>query len=90
MQLRRSHYFGNDLEDIDDWHAFRIQSPIAPFVEGFAFLRKTNPEAKAIIERYRWSKGYRPTLELEWFTPKGGEPRVELKRVVRPDWRRES
>ena len=88
VQLRRSHYFGNDLPDGGKLQAFRVQSPIAPFAEAFVFLRKSNPEAGAILERYRWSKGYRPFVELNWVTPESGNPRIELEQVVRHTWRR--
>ena len=89
VQLRRSHYFGNDIADIDDLQPFRVQSPIAPFTDSYVFLRKSNPEAKAILDRYRWVTGYRPFVELKWVTPPDGDPRIELVRVVRHTWRRQ-
>ncbi|MFT4549006.1 MAG: hypothetical protein ACI9MB_002976, partial [Verrucomicrobiales bacterium] len=88
VQMRRSHYFGNDISDVDELHAFRIQSPIAPYPDAYAFLRKSSPEAQSVLERYRWGAGYRPFVELRWVTPKNAEPRVELMRVIRHTWRR--
>ena len=88
VQLRRSHYFGNDIADIDELHAFRVQSPIAPFPEAYVFLRKSNPKAKQILERYRWSTGYRPYVRLKWVTPAGEAPRIEMEEIIRHTWRR--
>ena len=89
VQLRRCHFFGDNITDIDDLHTFRVLSPIAPHADAHVFLRKTNPEAKAILERFRWSRGYRPVVELKWVTPsEGSDPRIELERVVRHKWRR--
>lgn len=88
VQLRRSTFIGNTIPDIDDLQAFRVQSPIAPFTDSYVFLRKDNPEAEAILERYRWLTGYRPVVELKWVTPKDSEPRIEMPRVVRHTWRR--
>ncbi|MGI9239624.1 MAG: hypothetical protein ACR2RV_02420, partial [Verrucomicrobiales bacterium] len=88
VQLRRSHFFGNTVPDLDDLQAFRAQSPIAPFPDTYIFLRKSNPESGAILERYRWSGDYRPFVELKWVTPESGEPRIELQRIIRHTWRR--
>ena len=88
VQMRRSHFFGNNVPDLDELQAFRVGSPIAPFPDSYAFLRRSNPEASAILERYRWSVDYLPVVELKWEKPEGGEPRIELQRVVRHAWRR--
>ena len=88
VQMRRGHFFGNTVEDSDDLQVFRVQSPIAPNPDAFVFLRKSNPEASAILERYRWDSNYRPVVELKWVTPDGGEPRIELQRIIRHTWRR--
>ena len=88
VQLRRSHFFGNNVPDIDDLQAFRVQSPIAPFPDTYVFLKDSNPEASAITERYRWGGNYRPFVELKWVTPDEGEPRIELERIIRHTWRR--
>jgi hypothetical protein len=57
-------------------------------LEAYAFLDKDNPAADAILDHYSWSKSYRPVVELKWETPEGGEPRIELVKVVRHAWRR--
>jgi len=85
--LRRSHYFGDDMPNIAELYAFRIKSPIAPHKEGYVFLRKDNPEAKEILEQYRWGKEYRPKVELQWVKPKGGKPWIELTKIVSRSWR---
>lgn len=88
-QLRRSHYFGNEyMPDINLLYAFRVQSPVAPFLDTYVFLRKDNPAAEKIMAKYRWSTGYRPVVELKWVEPDGGKPWIELVQIVRHTWRR--
>ena len=86
--LRRSHYFGNDVPDSDDLHVFRIQSPIPPYLSASVFLKRDNPNAKAILERYRWSTDYRPYVKLKWAKSEDGDPRIELEEIIRHKWRR--
>jgi len=89
VELRRSHIFGNSVPDQDELHVFRVRSPIAPYPEAYAFLRRDNPEAQSILERYPWGKEGRPFIELKWVKPGGGaEQRIEIERIARHAWRR--
>lgn len=90
VQLRRSHYFGSGIPDLDNLHPFRVQSPIPPFPESIVFLKKNNPTAEAIVEQYGWDKTYRPLVELKWVEPDNdaSEPWIEVVGVVRKSWRR--
>ena len=89
VQLRRSHYFGTEVPDIDQLISFRVQSPVAPYADAYAFVRKDDPDGVEAIEKYRWSSSYRPVVQLKWREGAEGEnPRIEIARVVRNSWRR--
>lgn len=89
VQLRRSHYFGTGIPDLDRLQSYRVNSPIAPFEDAYVFVDKESEVGKGMLEEYAWDRDYRPVVELKWVEPPagGGAPRIELVRIVRPKWR---
>ena len=89
VQLRRSHFFGTGIADIDSLLCLRVKSPIAPFEEAHVFIDKKSEAGKGMLKDFAWGNEYRPVVELKWITPPadGGSPRIELVKVVRPRWR---
>ena len=89
VQLRRSHFFGSGIPDLDRLQSFRVNSPIAPFEDAYVFVGKESKVGKAMLEDYGWDKDFRPVVELKWIRPPAGAgtPRIELVRIVRPKWR---
>lgn len=89
VQLRRSHYFGSGIPDIDRLQSFRVLSPMAPFEDAHVFVDKESEVGKGMLEDYGWDKDYRPVVELKWVEAPagGGTPWIELVRIVRPKWR---
>lgn len=86
--LRRTHYFNDDVPDLENKLAFRLSSAI-PEDEGVvAFVDKNSDLGQSLSEMYGWRVLYFPVVELQWVRTSREARHVRLNRVVRPTWRR--
>ena len=86
--LRRTHYFNDDVPDLENKLAFRVSSAI-PEDEGVvAFVDKNSDLGQSLSEMYGWRVLYFPVVELQWVRTSPEARHVRLNRVVRPTWRR--
>ena len=83
--IRRTHYFENDVPDLDGKDCFEIQPPLPTYV-GFVFVPKNSPLATDLAGRISWetSKAY-VIVELRW-RKLGDQKWVELTGVPQLNW----
>ncbi len=86
--LRRTHYFNDDVPDLDGKLAFKLTSAV-PGDEGVvAFADRDSELGRSLEETFKWRKLYFPVVELKWVSESGADKFVRLTRIVRPTWRR--
>jgi hypothetical protein len=86
--LRRSHYFNDDVANLDQKVCFKIASAIPGDAGANAFVEKKSAVGKSLADTYEWGKVYFPVLELEWTKDENQKSYIKINRVVRPTWRR--
>jgi hypothetical protein len=86
--LRRTHYFNDDVPQLDGKLAFKVASAVPGDAGTTVFVEKASPTGRSLAETYEWGKIYFPVVELEWRSENGAGPFVRLNRVLRPTWRR--
>jgi hypothetical protein len=86
--LRRTHYFNDDVPNLDDKFAFKITSAVPDDEGAIAFVEKNSAIGRSLAELYEWRTLYFPVVELQWVSS-GKESRyLRLNRIVRSSWRR--
>jgi hypothetical protein len=85
--MRRSHYFGSDVPDLEKKFAFRIEPPI-PGVHGFAFIDRDSPLAtEKLAYQLQWPAVSYPVIKLQWTGPAEGPRYLQVVDLVQNSWR---
>lgn len=86
--LRRTHYFNDDVPNLDEKLVFRLTSAV-PDDEGLvAFVERDSDLGRELESAFEWRKVYSPVVELQWVKEGGHAKYVRLTRMGRPSWRR--
>lgn len=83
--IRRTHYFEDDVPDLDQKDCFEIQPPVPTYV-GYVFVPKSTPLAADLAARISWETMTAYVIvELRW-KREGDKKWVELTGVPQLNW----
>ena len=84
--LRRTHYFDEDVPDLDKKACFEVTSPVPGF-QGFTFVPKNSALAKELDRTVTWDvSGVAAIVELQW-KKKDRYQWVEITSLPQYNWR---
>ena len=88
--MRRAHYFGPGVPDLEDKYAFRIEPPI-PGYQGYAFVDRDDPLVQSKLSyQLEWHAISYPIVELKWERSDDTRQQyVTIKDIVQNNWRAE-
>ena len=88
--MRRAHYFGPGVPDLEGKYAFRIEPPI-PGYQGYAFVERDDPIVQSKLSyQLEWHAISYPIVELQWKRNKDTRQQfVTIKDIVQNSWRSE-
>ena len=87
VMLKRSHYFKDDVPDVEGKLCFYVESPMPGERGVYAFVDKLSAEARELESKIRWGALYFPVVRLSRVEQPDGEPYLVLREVVRDQWR---
>jgi hypothetical protein len=86
--LRRSHYFGSGVPDVDGKLCFTVEPPVPGFDNNFVWIDKNNKELiEKLGVRAEFSNRSQPTVALRWVKNDASEPYVVLDDILSDAWR---
>ena len=85
--LKRSHYFEEDIPNLDDYEVFSITSPNPDEDTNYAFAKKSSPFAQKYRARLEWDKSYFIVAKFAQVKLTTGNPHVEMQEIERFNWR---
>lgn len=88
VTLRRTHYFNDDVPDLENKLAFRLASARSEEEGVVAFVDRQSGLGRELDAAYRWHQVYFPVVELQWEQEGDNRHYVRLRRVVRASWKR--
>ena len=88
--MRRAHYFGPGVPNLEDKYAFRIEPPI-PGYQGYAFVDRDDPIVQSELSyQLEWHAISYPIVELQWERNNDTHQQyVAIKDIVQNNWRSE-
>lgn len=85
--VKRSHYFDEDLVNLDDYECFRINSPNPDEEEFYAFSRKDSAFVKKNRMLLNWDANYFVVAQFTHVKNSKGVSHVEIVDIDRFNWR---
>ena len=85
--VKRSHYFEEDLLNLDDYECFRINSPNPDEEEFYAFSRKDSAFVKKNRMLLNWDANYFVVAQFTHVKNSKGVSHVEIVDIDRFNWR---
>ena len=85
--VKRSHYFDEDLVNLDDYECFRINSPNPDEEEFYAFARKDSAFVKKNRMLLNWDANYFVVAQFTHVKNSKGVSHVEIVDIDRFNWR---
>jgi hypothetical protein len=85
--VKRSHYFDEDLVNLDDYECFRINSPNPDEEEFYAFARKDSAFVKKNRMLLNWDANYFVVAQFNHVKNSKGVSHVEIVDIDRFNWR---
>ncbi len=88
--MRRAHYFGPGVPDLEEKYAFRIEPPI-PGYQGYAFVDRDDAIVQNKLSyQLEWHAISYPIVELQWKrNTETLQQYVTIKDIVQNNWRAE-
>jgi hypothetical protein len=85
--LKRSHYFGEDVGNIDDMDCYRINSPNPDEEPVYAFSRKDSAFSRKFRNQIVWDANYFAVAAFTHVKTDKGTTRLEITDIERFNWR---
>lgn len=85
--LKRSHYFGEDMENLDDYDCFRIKSPNPDEEPVYAFARKDSTFCRKYRNQLTWDANYFAVATFTHVKSGKGTTHQEIVDIERFNWR---
>jgi hypothetical protein len=85
--LKRSHYFGEDMENVDDFDCFRINSPNPDEEPVYAFARKDSTFSRKYRNQITWDANYFAVAAFTHIKNTKGQTHQEIMDIERFNWR---
>jgi hypothetical protein len=85
--LKRSHYFGDDMQNLDDFDCFRINSPNPDEQPAYAFARKDSAFSRKFRNQIAWDANYFAVATFTHVKNTPGGVHHEILDIVRFNWR---
>jgi hypothetical protein len=85
--LKRSHYFDNDIKNLEDFDCFTLNSPNPDEDALTAFARKDSSFAKKFSSQIKWDANYFAVAQFAHIQRKNEPDHVEILEIERFNWR---
>jgi hypothetical protein len=85
--LKRSHYFGDDMTNLDDYDCFRVNSPNPDEEPVYAFARKDSNFSRKFHSQLTWDANYFAVAGFVHAKNAKGDVHHEIVDIERFNWR---